>query len=201
MNLDSMQEILDAARKDGKPMWLVVMEADMEQRGVTREQSMDKMRQAWHAMMDAADNYDGSRRSRSGLVGGQGQKMKEYAKRGKTIGGDFTAQVMAEALAMGESNACMRRIVAAPTAGSCGTMPAVLLPLWRRPQREPAASCLRFWFPFSARVSIPRNRCSRPCLWPAALAPWLPTAPVSPVPPAAVRLRSALPPPWRRARW
>ena len=132
MNLDSMQEILDAARKDGKPMWLVVMEADMEQRGVTREQSMDKMRQAWHAMMDAADNYDGSRRSRSGLVGGQGQKMKEYAKRGKTIGGDFTAQVMAEALAMGESNAGMCRIVAAPTAGACGVMPAVLVPLFRQ---------------------------------------------------------------------
>jgi len=54
MNLDSMQEILDAARKDGKPMWLVVLEADMEQRGVTREQSMAKMKETWQAMLDAA---------------------------------------------------------------------------------------------------------------------------------------------------
>ena len=52
MNLDSMQEILDAVRKEGKPMWLVVMEADMEQREVTREQSMEKMRQAWRAMVE-----------------------------------------------------------------------------------------------------------------------------------------------------
>ena len=34
---------------------------------------------------------------------------------------------MEKAIKMGESNACMRRIVAAPTAGSCGVLPAVLL--------------------------------------------------------------------------
>ena len=39
---------------------------------------------------------------------------------------------MAEALKTAECNACMKRIVAAPTAGSCGVLPAVLLPLWRR---------------------------------------------------------------------
>ena len=32
---------------------------------------------------------------------------------------------------MGESNACMKRIVAAPTAGACGVIPAVLVPLYR----------------------------------------------------------------------
>ena len=35
--------------------------------------------------------------------------------------------VMEKAIRMGESNACMRRIVAAPTAGSCGVIPAVFL--------------------------------------------------------------------------
>ena len=35
---------------------------------------------------------------------------------------------MEEALKMGENNACMKRIVAAPTAGSCGVLPAVLVP-------------------------------------------------------------------------
>lgn len=41
------------------------------------------------------------------------------------------AKVIAQALQMGESNACMKRIVAAPTAGACGVLPAVLLPLYR----------------------------------------------------------------------
>lgn len=132
MNLDSMKDLVAAARRESKPLWALVMETDMENRGVTREQSMERMTHTWRAMVDASESYDGTRRSRSGLVGGQAVQMREYAQRTATIGGDFTAQVIAEALAMGESNACMRRIVAAPTAGACGVMPAVLIPLYRQ---------------------------------------------------------------------
>ena len=132
MNLDSMKEIMAAARREAKPIWEIVLESDMENRGVTREASMAKMARAWHAMLDASEAYTGERRSLSGLVGGQGAQMREYAAAHRTIGGDFTAEVIAEALAMGESNACMRRIVAAPTAGACGVMPAVMIPLYRR---------------------------------------------------------------------
>ena len=57
--------------------------------------------------------------------------MHDYAAK-TPIGGEFMAQVVAEALAMGESNACMRRVVAAPTAGACGVLPAVLIPLYWR---------------------------------------------------------------------
>ena len=131
MNLDSMQEILAAARREGKFFWEIVLETDMENRGVTRGQSLSKMAEAWHAMREASEVYTGDRRSVSGLVGGQGKLMREYAV-GNPIGGEFTAQVIAEALSMGESNACMRRIGAAPTAGACGVMPAVLIPLYWR---------------------------------------------------------------------
>ena len=82
-------------------------------------------------MREASELYTGERRSVSGLVGGQGKLMREYAG-ANPIGGEFTAQVIAEALSMGESNACMRRIVAAPTAGACGVLPAVLIPLYWR---------------------------------------------------------------------
>jgi L-serine dehydratase len=51
---------------------------------------------------------------------------------GASVGGAFLDRVIAEALSMGESNACMKRIVAAPTAGSCGVLPAVLIPLAER---------------------------------------------------------------------
>ena len=40
-------------------------------------------------------------------------------------------EVIATALSVGESNACMRKIVAAPTAGACGVLPAVLVPLYQ----------------------------------------------------------------------
>lgn len=129
MALDSMQQILDQIAETGKPFWEIVLEADMEERQVTREASMQKMLCVWQAMRESADAYTGMRRSVSGLVGGEGMKMRQYNLRHDSLSGGYMSDVIAEALSMGESNACMRRIVAAPTAGACGVLPAVLLPL------------------------------------------------------------------------
>ena len=129
MSLDSMKEIFDRMEQEGKPFWEIVLETDMEERQVTRSQSMAKMLLTWQAMADAADNYTGRRRSVSGLAGGDGLKMRQYSIRGRAMSGGYVSEVIAEALSMAESNACMRRIVAAPTAGACGVLPAVLLPL------------------------------------------------------------------------
>ena len=129
MALDSMKEIFDRMAEEGKPFWEIVLETDMEERQVTRNQSMAKMLTMWQAMSDAADGYTGRRRSVSGLVGGDGMKMRQYNFRGEAMTGGYVSEVIAEALSMAESNACMGRIVAAPTAGACGVLPAVLLPL------------------------------------------------------------------------
>ena len=129
MALDSMREIFDRMAEEGKPFWEIVLETDMEERQVTRNQSMAKMLTMWQAMSDAADGYTGRRRSVSGLVGGDGMKMRQYNLRGEAMTGGYVSEVIAEALSMVESNACMGRIVAAPTAGACGVLPAVLLPL------------------------------------------------------------------------
>ena len=129
MALDSMKEIFDRMEQEGKPFWEIVLETDMDERQVTRNQSMAKMLITWQAMADAADSYTGRRKSVSGLVGGDGMKMRQYCLRGEAMSGGYVSEVIAEALSMAESNACMRRVVAAPTAGACGVLPAVLLPL------------------------------------------------------------------------
>ena len=54
MSLDSMKEIFDRMEQEGKPFWEIVLEADMEDRQVTRNQSMAKMLLTWQAMEDAA---------------------------------------------------------------------------------------------------------------------------------------------------
>ena len=130
--LDSLQQIIDCAEKTNRLFWEVVLEEDMNQRQVSREQSMAKMLTVWKAMEDASHNYTGARRSVSGLVGGDGLKMRQYNLKGKNLAGGYVGEVIAEALSMAESNACMCRIVAAPTAGACGVLPAVLLPLCHR---------------------------------------------------------------------
>ena len=176
MSLDSMKEIFDRMEAEHKPFWEIVLETDMDERQVTRQQSMAKMLTTWQYMVDAADTYTGRRRSVSGLAGGDGLKMRQYSIRGRAMSGGYVSEVIAEALSMAESNACMRRIVAAPTAGACGVLPAVLLPLCK----------YGYW---------------RPCMWPAESARSSPIRPASPAPPAAARRRSALPPLWRRGPW
>ena len=132
MALDSMKEIFERSARENIPFWEIVLQYDMEERQVSRQASMAKMLSTWQAIQDAADSYTGTQRSVSGLVGGDGLKMRLYARRGESIGGEFMDEVIVQAISMAESNACMRRIVAAPTAGSRGVVPAVLLPLCER---------------------------------------------------------------------
>ena len=132
MALDSMKEIFERSARENIPFWEIVLQYDMEERQVSRQASMAKMLSTWQAIQDAADSYTGTQRSVSGLVGGDGLKMRLYARRGESVGGEFMDEVIVHAISMAESNACMRRIVAAPTAGSCGVVPAVLLPLCER---------------------------------------------------------------------
>ena len=69
------------------------------------------------------------------------QKVEQAHQAGRSYGGDYLAEVTAEALKTAECNACMKRIVAAPTAGSCGVLPAVLLPLARAGEADEEAIC------------------------------------------------------------
>ena len=122
MALASMSEIFERMARNGQEFWEVVLADDMDERQVSREASMAKMLTTWQAMQDAADSYTGRKRSVSGLVGGDGMKMRQYTFRGCAMTGGYVSEVIAEALSMAESNACMRRIVAAPTAGACGVL-------------------------------------------------------------------------------
>lgn len=134
MALDSMEEIFEKIEAERKPFWQVVRDTDVEQRQVTAEASMEKMRATWRAMLESVESYRGEQRSVSGLVGGDGEKMRVYAQEHETLCGPYLQEVIATALCVGESNACMRKIVAAPTAGACGVLPAVLVPLYRAGQ-------------------------------------------------------------------
>lgn len=136
MALDSMQEIFQRMEQDKLPFWQVVLETDMDERQVTRDQSLQKMRATWQAMLESVETYQAAQRSVSGLVGGDGAKMREYAAGGDALCGPYLQEVVATALCVAESNACMRKIVAAPTAGACGVLPAVLVPLFQRGQAD-----------------------------------------------------------------
>lgn len=139
MAIESLQALVTAS--ENRDICDVIIESDCVDRGVTQAESLEKMRSLYAAIRRAQHGYDPKLRSASGMVGGDGEKMRAYVQRGKTICGDYIGGVIAQALEMGESNACMKCIVAAPTAGSCGVLPAVLLPLWRSGSYNEEAIC------------------------------------------------------------
>ena len=130
MAIESLRALMEAG--ENQDLCDIVIHSDCVDRGVTKEASFEKMRALYAAIRRARAGYDPALRSASGMVGGDGAKMRAYVQNGKTICGDYIGQVIAQALEMGESNACMKCIVAAPTAGSCGVLPAVLLPYQAR---------------------------------------------------------------------
>ncbi len=134
MSFLSCEEMLNYARAAGCSLADAVLRSDLAESRLTEAASRAEMRRLWQAMQDASREYDPARRSRSGLVGGDAAKVEAAAAAGALLGGDYLSAVTAEALKTAECNACMRRIVAAPTAGSCGVLPAVLLPLARAGQ-------------------------------------------------------------------
>lgn len=127
MAFGAIADIIKAAEK--MPLWEAVIEDDISDRGVSRETSYNHMMQLWTAMKAAITDYDPDRRSPSGLSGGDGGRMD---KAEPVLLGEYCHEVVATALKTGECNACMRRIVAAPTAGASGVLPAVLMPAQKK---------------------------------------------------------------------
>ncbi len=127
MSFSTLKKIVQIAQTKQKEFWQVIIEDDMKERNVSFESSFAEMTKMYRAMKNADANYDPSLRSASGLSGGDGAKLEEFKKQPNRLIGDFLTEVMEKAVKMGENNACMKRIVAAPTAGSCGIIPAVLL--------------------------------------------------------------------------
>lgn len=123
----SLDEITAACSTEEKAFWQVVQEDDCREEGIGREESEKRMAEIFAAMKASDEDYDPSLKSASGLVGTDAERLHDRKERGGLLCGPFCASVMERALRVAESNACMKRIVAAPTAGSCGVVPAVLL--------------------------------------------------------------------------
>ena len=127
MAFTSMEEWVRLCTREGISMAQAVIAEDMRDRNVSRTETMEQMAGIWHAMKCSEEDYDRNLVSHSGLAGGAGGRMEDYLKSGRSVCGDVVGRVIMRALRMGESNACMKRIVAAPTAGACGVLPAVLV--------------------------------------------------------------------------
>jgi L-serine dehydratase len=121
----SLAAAIVAAEADNLSLSAVALRAESEDSGRTVEDIRGQLRRALDVMRDAIEKGEtGDLFSASGLVGGDAAKLRTGAA--GPLAGTLFRDVLMRALAVQEVNAAMGVIVAAPTAGGAGVLPAVL---------------------------------------------------------------------------
>ena len=132
LTYQSIAELIEAAEKEGEKLSRLVLRDQAEQMELSEEELYNRMEESFDVMCEAVrKGQDKNQRSTSGLTGGEGYKMKRYSEETDGgLSGSFMTRAMSRALAVSGCNASMGRIVATPTAGSCGIMPGCLVSLY-----------------------------------------------------------------------
>ena len=127
LSYHSIQELCTEAESRHSSIAAVVLADHVVQLEKPAEDLRAQMAMNLETMLEAIEN--GSKagvRSTSGLTGGDAYRLKERIDAQRTLCGDLIANAIQMAIAVSEINAAMGKIVAAPTAGSCGILPAAL---------------------------------------------------------------------------
>jgi L-serine dehydratase len=121
----SIESLLREAAETGRPLPQVVLDAEAAESGVAPEEIRARIARTLTVMRAAIDEgLRGEVRSASGLTGGRARKLWENGPR---LLGPRVTEILARAISTLEVNAAMGLIVAAPTAGAAGVLPAVLV--------------------------------------------------------------------------
>ena len=124
----SGEELIKICEENSISLSEYAIRREMEDKDVSREDVFLKMKRTLDAMRNGANNArEKEIFSVSGLIGGDAYKLQKYLEKGNSLSGDTMVLAMAMALSSSEVNASMGKIVACPTAGSCGILPAVIL--------------------------------------------------------------------------
>jgi L-serine dehydratase len=130
----SIAELARAAEERHTSISALVVAEQADSIGVSKVQVFSAMRDKLLVMKAAAAaGVKPGVKSTSGMTGGDGFRMMTYAK-SHPLSGSFTAKAVARAIAVAEYNAGMGKIVAAPTAGSCGIIPGAVITLMEEKQ-------------------------------------------------------------------
>ncbi|MCR4818577.1 MAG: L-serine ammonia-lyase, iron-sulfur-dependent, subunit alpha [Fretibacterium sp.] len=160
LEYDSIKELTDAAESAGKKISDVVLEDQARTMEEDADSLFQRMEESFDVMCTAAERgQEEGLRSMSGLTGGEGFKMKTYAAAGGGLSGPFLTKAMSVALAVAGCNAAMGKIVATPTAGSCGILPGCLVPLFEEGRAEKRDIILSLFTAGAFGMVIAKNAC------------------------------------------
>ena len=129
---NTIEDLLRVQQETGKPLHQIILEEEMALTDCGQQQIYDRLRERYRVMQTSAQRALAQPQQMVlGLISGQSACQQKHAQ-GESICGGFLNELMAMALSCSEVNASMGRICAAPTAGSCGILPAVLLSVGKK---------------------------------------------------------------------
>ena len=127
MEYHSIAELVALAKREGESIGRIALRVQAAEDRIDPEILRARMKDALGVMREAVKSgMQPDARSVSGMTGGQAAKLMNATEAEITFGGKTLGHASAFALAVAECNACMGKIVAAPTAGACGILPAAL---------------------------------------------------------------------------
>ena len=134
-------ELCALCRREQRSMGEVMLRLEMERSYRDRESILAEMQKNLETMQDSIrDGLDPHRTWRGKFTGGDAVKLLAFAPESEM--GSGLTETVAAAMAVAEVNASMGRIVAAPTAGASGILPAVLLTHGKRAGLEDLELCM-----------------------------------------------------------
>ncbi len=130
MDFKNAEELLRLCDENNQPISQVMRQRECDHGDEDMDQIQSRMEQVLAIMKESAFTpLKTPVKSMGGLIGGEAKKLETCYQDGKDICGDTLSTGIAYAMAVLEVNASMGIIVAAPTAGSSGVVPGVLLSL------------------------------------------------------------------------
>ncbi|MEI0604750.1 L-serine ammonia-lyase, iron-sulfur-dependent, subunit alpha [Brachyspira alvinipulli] len=127
MDIKSIESLVAEATEKKVKMSEIIIDIEAKSQKVDRQVVIDKMSSYYDIMRESIEK---GKKDKFHFVTGQQENcvdiVEKFYKSGKSILGDTVGEVVTSAMAVSGYNACMGKIIAAPTAGSCGIMPAVL---------------------------------------------------------------------------
>ncbi len=127
------EEIIKICNDRNIAIYELVLEEELKTSKMTKEEIRAELGKMFEVMEGSASAYlEEPSVTHMGMIDGFAHKMYEYSKRDDTITGSFLVETMAMAFSTLELSSTMGKIVASPTAGSSGILPAALLSLKRK---------------------------------------------------------------------
>lgn len=129
MRFSTLEELKELCRTESLPMGRLMVIEQAQETGGSEAQIIEQMTTYYGVMKEAVrKGLDEDTTSRSGLTGGDAKRvMSHISGTGMPALGESACTAMAYALAVSEVNASMGRVIATPTAGSCGIIPGVFV--------------------------------------------------------------------------